>query len=66
MMGVQYMICHWVINRTDPQNLLSTTLDILLQKGYGNEHDQWMTKTNLEYAKEAIQDYWTQLSRRNL
>ena len=57
------MICHWVINRTDPQNLLSTTLDILLQKGYGNEHDQWMTKTNLEYAKEAIQDYWTQLSR---
>jgi len=30
-MGVQYMICHWAINRTDPQNLLSTTLDVLLQ-----------------------------------
>jgi len=25
------MICHWAINRTDPQNLLSTTLDVLLQ-----------------------------------
>ena len=31
MMGVQYMICHWAINRTDPQNLLSITLDVLLQ-----------------------------------
>jgi len=30
MVGVQYMICHWAINRTDPQNLLSTTLDVLL------------------------------------
>ena len=29
-MGVQYMICHWAINRTDPQNLLSTTLDVPL------------------------------------
>jgi len=24
------MICHWAINRTDPQNLLSTTLDVPL------------------------------------
>ena len=24
-------ICHWATNRTDPQNLLSTTLDVLLQ-----------------------------------
>jgi len=24
------MICYWAINRTDPQNLLSTTLDVLL------------------------------------
>ena len=30
MMGVRYMICHWAINRTDPQNSLSTTLDIPL------------------------------------
>ena len=28
-------------------------------KGYGNEHDQWMTEANLKHAKEAIQDYWT-------
>ena len=27
------MICHWAINRTDHQNLLSTTLDVPLQKG---------------------------------
>jgi len=32
MMGVRYTICHWAINRTDPQNLLSTTLDVPLQK----------------------------------
>ena len=25
-MGVRYTICHWAINRTDPQNLLSTTV----------------------------------------
>ena len=30
-MGVRYMICHWAINRTDPQNLLSMTLDVPLQ-----------------------------------
>ena len=29
-MGVQYMICHWAINRKDPQNSLSTTLDVPL------------------------------------
>ena len=26
------MICHWAINRTDPQNLLSTTLDVPLHR----------------------------------
>jgi len=31
MMGVQYTICYWATNRTDPQNLLSTTLDVPLQ-----------------------------------
>jgi len=31
MMGVQYTIYHWAINRTDPQNLLSMTLDVPLQ-----------------------------------
>ena len=31
MVGVRYTICHWAINRTDPQNLLSTTLDVPLQ-----------------------------------
>ena len=30
MVGVQYTICHWATNRTDPQNLLSTTLDVPL------------------------------------
>ena len=33
-MGVRYLICYWAINRTDPQNLLSITLDIPLQKLY--------------------------------
>jgi len=37
MVGVRYTICHWAINRTDPQNLLSTTLDVSLQKCYNCE-----------------------------
>jgi len=28
--GIRYMICHWATNRSDPQNLLSVTLDIPL------------------------------------
>ena len=31
MVGVQYMLCYQATNRTDPQNLLSTTLDVPLQ-----------------------------------
>ena len=31
-MGTQYTICHWAINRSDPQNLLSVTLDVPLQE----------------------------------
>jgi len=31
MIGVRYTICHQAINRTDPQNSLSTTLDVPLQ-----------------------------------
>ena len=33
MMGTQYTICRWAINRSDPQNLLSITLDVPLQLG---------------------------------
>jgi len=29
-MEVRYTICYWAINRTDPQNSLSTTLDVPL------------------------------------
>ena len=31
MMGMRYTICRWAINRSDPQNLLSITLDVPLQ-----------------------------------
>jgi len=31
MVGVRYTICHWATNRTDPKNLLSTSLDVPLQ-----------------------------------
>ena len=27
---MRYMICHWATNRSDPQNLLSITLDVPL------------------------------------
>jgi len=29
---MQYTICHWATNRSDPQNLLSITLDVPLQE----------------------------------
>jgi len=31
-------------------------------KDYGNEHDQWIAKTELPHAREAIEDYWTKCS----
>ena len=37
------MICHWAINRTDPQNLLSTTLDVLLHIPINN----WFSSKNM-------------------
>ena len=35
-------------------------------KGYGDEHDQWITETGLPHAKEAIEDYWTRYLSQNL
>ena len=46
------MIYYWAINRTDPQNLLSTTLDVPLQLGLvilsdcsNNQHRNFITKS---------------------
>ena len=36
------------------------------QKGYENEHDQWIAKTELPHAKEAIEDYWSRILSQNL
>ena len=33
MVGMRYTIYHWATNRSDPQNLLSITLDVPLQGG---------------------------------
>ena len=35
-------------------------------KNYGNEHDQWIAKTGLLHAREAIEDYWTRCLSQNL
>jgi len=35
-------------------------------KGYGDEHDQWIAETGLSHAKQAVEDYWTRCSSRNL
>ena len=35
-------------------------------KGYRDEHDQWIAKMRLSYAREAIEDYWARYSSRNL
>ena len=28
-------------------------------KGYGDEHNQWISEMGLFHAREAIEDYWT-------
>ena len=35
-------------------------------KGYGDKYDQWIVESGLPYAKDAIEDYWTRYSSRNL
>ena len=35
-------------------------------KGYGDEHDQWIAKTELPHAKKAIKDYWARCLSQNL
>jgi len=35
-------------------------------KGYGDEHNQWIAETGLPHARQAIEDYWTRCSSRNL
>ena len=39
-MGTRYTICRWAINRSDPQNLLSVTLDVPLQELNYDVHDK--------------------------
>ena len=38
------------------------TYFLVHQKGYGNEHDQWIAETGLPHTKEAIEDYWSRIS----
>ena len=49
-MGVRYTICHWAINRTDSQNSLSTTLDILL-------HCCWFAYFPLTNLVPTVKDF---------
>jgi len=35
-------------------------------KGYGNEHDQWISEIDLPHAREVIEDYWAKISCWNL
>ena len=35
-------------------------------KGYRDEHDQWIAESGLPHARQAIEDYWTRYSSRNL
>ena len=35
-------------------------------KGYGDEHNQWIAESGLPHAKQAIENYWTRYSSRNL
>ena len=35
-------------------------------KGYENEHNQWLVKTELPHVKGVIEDYWTRILSQNL
>jgi len=54
-MGTRYTICRWAINRSDPQNLLSVTLDVPLQSTpyvhQQNGQAEWLNWTLLEKAQ---------------
>jgi len=54
MVGVRYTICHWATNRTDPQNLLSTTLDVPLQKPWSHILADLITKLPLAQGYNVI------------
>jgi len=57
------MICYWAINRTDPQNLLSTTLDVPLQLGLvtlsdcpNNQHRNFITRSYQNILGTSFQE----------
>ncbi len=31
------------------------------QKGYGDEHNQWIAEIGLPHTKEAIKNYWSRI-----
>ena len=35
-------------------------------KGYGDKHDQWIAESGLLHTRQAIENYWTRYSSRNL
>ena len=35
-------------------------------KGYGDEHDQWITEMRLPHTRDMIKDYWARCSSRNI
>ena len=45
MVEIQYTVCHWATNRSDPQNLLSITLDVPLQL-----LENFLQKCSMEYT----------------
>ena len=64
-MGTRYTICRWAINRSDPQNLLSVTLDVPLHKqatSLASLSEPTIT-FNLRQAWEHLKDSWTTIWR---
>jgi len=52
------MICHWATNRTDPQNLLSMTLDVPLQNTRTNqENPNKRTRSNKTVGEKDKQSW---------
>jgi len=56
-MGVRYTICHWATNRTDPQNLLSTSLDVPLQL----MEEKWGSQSGSSHLQGFFRNVYTNM-----
>ena len=65
MMGTRYTICRWAINRSDPQNLLSVTLDVPLQRTHARTRQLKTTVSVYGPSKRSRPDHCARKGRQS-